>query len=129
MIKKVLKIFLIIYLFFVSLNTDAVAVNLNTDLFNNLNSIQSVNHNGNTIYNEVSEYGKFIVPASSTESIVLSKKQNDSSSSFGGYKDLLVPENHQFSLLLSYLYNKSYLDLSKNLNNKRFLTELSPNAP
>lgn len=129
MIKKVLKIFFIIYLFFVSLNTDAIAVNLNNDLFNNLNSIQSVNHNGNTIYGDVSEYGKFIVPASSTESIVLSQKQNDSSSSSGGCKDLFVPENYQFSLLLSYLYNKSYLDLSKNINNKHFLTELSPNAP
>ncbi len=129
MIKKVLKIFFIIYLLFVSFNTDALAVNLSTDLFNNLNSIQSVNHNDNTIYSDVSEYGKFIVPASSTESIVLSKKQNDPSSSSSGHRDLFVPENYQFSLLLSYLYNKSYLDLNKNINNKRFLTELSPNAP
>ena len=114
---------------FVSFNTDALAVNLSTDLFNNLNSIQSVNHNDNTIYSDVSEYGKFIVPASSTESIVLSKKQNDPSSSSSCHRDLFVPENYQFSLLLSYLYNKSYLDLNKNINNKRFLTELSPNAP
>lgn len=128
--KNILKIFLIVYLFFVSINTNTFAVDLSQSAFTALNSIQTIEHNENTIYNEKSQFEKFIVPTSRTsESIIFSQKKNDSDSGFGGFKDLLIPEDSQFSLLLSYIYNKSCLDLDNNSINKKFLTEISPNAP
>lgn len=128
--KNILKIFLIVYLFFISLNTNAIAVDIDCNTLSALNSIQAVDHNENSIYNENSQFGKFIVPtARNSESMIFSQKNDNSNSAFGGFKDLLLPEDSQFTLLLSYIYNKSYLTLNNNLVNQRLLTNISPNAP
>lgn len=125
--KNIIKLFLIIYLFFVSLNTNTFAANFY--LPQNINCNQAVDE-GHFVYNGTQKFEKFIVPSTRvSESVIFSKNNNDSNAAFGGFKDCLNPANHQFSLLLSYVYNKSYLIGNKQPGEKIFLTEIFPNAP
>lgn len=124
--KNVIKLFLIIYLFFVSLNTNTFAANLH--LPQNVNCIQAVDKI-DSVYNGTQKFEKFIVPSTRVNESVIFSKNNNSNTAFGGFKDCLSPANHQFSLLLFYAYNKSYLIGNKQPGEKIFLTEIFPNAP
>jgi len=127
--KNVLRLLLIAYLFFVSLCNCVYSIETNIPTFlHDIDKIESVNSN-NAIYNENSNFEKFLVPVSVENQSFLCQKNNNLSFSFGGFKDCLTPASHQFLLLLSYIYNKSYLVNENYKQNLSFLTEIFPNAP
>lgn len=127
MMKYIARLFLIVYLFFVSLSVNA-AENLHCD-FHSLSVIQ-VPVTQAPVYLEASNIEKFIVPAAkNSETIIVSAKGYNQNSVFKGFRDKLTPENPQFSLLLSYIYNKSYLHNGYNSINRIVLSEINPNAP
>lgn len=82
------------------------------------------------VYKNINKSEKSIAPSTrNNTTLILSTKNDDTNSTFETFRGQLTPENRQFSLLLSYLYNKSYLENIFNFHNKQLLSEISPNAP
>lgn len=125
--KKIIHIFCIIFLFFMTVNVDLTAIN-NFD-GSVADSIQSID-NTFTVYNNTKSNEKVIAPSSaSNHAEIFQNKNSDNKSSFGGFKNALTPAASQFSLLLSYIYNKSYLENNLISSRKTFLSQIYPNAP
>lgn len=126
--KQVIRIFLIVYLFFVTLNANAIGVK-SVDIQSQINIIQT--ESSQTLYIEgKSTAAKYIIPANQNDaSVIFASQKEDNNSNFSNFKNGISPGNHQFSLLLTYIYNKSGLNY-KNTNNYNYpQTEISPNAP
>lgn len=127
--KNIIKILFIAFIFVCSLCISKTTINTHNVVSSICNNVISQQEN-NEFYNTVTNTHKFIIPTHKTsESIILSKKNNDNLSSFGGFKNLLTPDSNQFILLLSYIYNKSRLSDNFKLSTTKLLTEISPNAP
>ena len=125
--KKIIQIFCIIFLFFMTVNLNLTE--LNTVNEKSINSIQTLD-NTFTLFNNTKTNDKVIVLSSThNSSEIFQNKNSDKKSSFGGFKNSLTPTNSQFSLLLSYIYNKSYLENQLISSRKTFLSEIYPNAP
>lgn len=125
--KKIIQIFCIIFLFFMTVNLNLTE--LNTVNEKSINSIQTLD-NTFTLFNNTKTNDKVIVLSSTHNSSEIFQNKNfDKKSSFGGFKNSLTPTNSQFSLLLSYIYNKSYLENQLISSRKTFLSEIYPNAP
>jgi len=125
--KKIIQIFCIIFLFFMTVNLNLTE--LNTVNEKSINSIQTLD-NTFTVFNNTKTNDKVIVLSSThNHSEIFQNKNSDKKSSFGGFKNSLTPTNSQFSLLLSYIYNKSYLENKLIASRKTFLSEIYPNAP
>ena len=102
---------------------------LNTVNEKSINSIQTLD-NTFTLFKNTKTNDKVIVLSSThNSSEIFQNKNSDKKSSFGGFKNSLTPTNSQFSLLLSYIYNKSYLENQLISSRKTFLSEIYPNAP
>lgn len=125
--KKIIQIFCIIFLFFMTVNLNLTE--LNTVNEKSINSIQTLD-NTFKLFNNTKTNDKVIVLSSThNSSEIFQNKNSDKKSSFGGFKNSLTPTNSQFSLLLSYIYNKSYLENQLISSRKTFLSEIYPNAP
>lgn len=125
--KIIIQIFCIIFLFFMTVNLNLTE--LNTVNEKSINSIQTLD-NTFTLFNNTKTNDKVIVLSSThNSSEIFQNKNSDKKSSFGGFKNSLTPTNSQFSLLLSYIYNKSYLENQLISSRKTFLSEIYPNAP
>lgn len=127
--KKVFKIFIVAYLLFTSLFVNASEIGFVAGN-NVLNNVIQAESSSVPSYKNTSNAEKHIAPVSRTDSaVIFSSKDNDFNTTFGEFKGGLLPANHQFSLLVSYLYNKSYLENAPITSNKPFFTEICPNAP
>lgn len=127
--KLLYKFFVILFIFFITLNTNTVEANLDLQQPHKSEQIIQLADKENSIYNKTSQDVKYLVPISRTTDSIIFQKNNGNDFNFGGFKDNLAPTNIQFKLLLSYIYNKSYLIDNRSTQNKLFLTEISPNAP
>lgn len=127
--KNIIKVLFIAFIFICSLCISKNAMNTYNVVPTQYNNTISQTQNNEVYNNLTNNTHKFIIPAhKTTESIILSKKNNNYSS-FGGYKNLLIPDSNQFLLLLSYIYNKSRLSDKSKFRTEYLLTEISPNAP
>lgn len=128
MMKNLMKLFLIVFMFFTTLSANAGELNIN-HLESNINTIQTESSQIPYI-EEKTTTPKHYAPANqNTVAMLFSSIKNDSNTNFTSYKNGVSPKNHQFSLLVSYIYNKSYL-LTETFRTKNFpLTEINRNAP
>lgn len=128
MMKNLMKLFLIVFMFFTTLSANAGELNIN-HLKININTIQTESSQIPYIEGKTTT-PKYYAPANqNTVAMLFSSIKNDSNTNFTNYKNGVSPENHQFSLLVSYIYNKSYL-LTETFRTKNFpLTEINRNAP
>lgn len=127
--KYFIKLFFVIYLFFASACVNIADINHNivAQKTNNAMFLDSAEF---PVYKNINKSEKSIAPSTrNNTTIILSTKNDDTNSTFETFRGQLTPENRQFSLLLSYLYNKSYLENIFNFHNKQLLSEISPNAP
>ena len=102
--------------------------NLSIDFSPVTNTIQATDNN-NTIYKSDTKSVKYLVSSNYTNTNVIFQKKENSKKIFYGFKNIIPPESSQFSLLLTYIYNKSYLRKNFVSLKRRYLSELSPNAP
>lgn len=126
--KILYKFFAIAFIFLVTLTSNTVEARVSLQQCNTVHAIQ-VADSDNILYNKNSNDTKYLVPINRTSSAIIFQKNNGNDFNFGGFKDKISPANVQFKLLLSYIYNKSYLIDNRFSENKPFLTEISPNAP
>ena len=127
--KYFIRLFFVIYLFFASACVNIADINHNivAQKTNNAMFLDSAEF---PVYKNINKSEKSIAPSTrNNTTIILSTKNDDTNSTFETFRGQLTPENRQFSLLLSYLYNKSYLENNFNFHNKQLLSEISPNAP
>ncbi len=126
--KNLMKLFLIVFMFFATLGANAGELNVN-HLTNHINTIQTESSQKPYIEGKTAT-PKYYAPANqNTVAVLFSSIKNDSNTNFTNYKNGVSPENNQFSLLISYIYNKSYL-LTETFRTKNFpLTEINRNAP
>ena len=124
--KRIIKIFFIVYLFLASLCVNAMELNIN--LPQQTNAVQTLD-NKNAIYNSPTENEKFLVSSNHYQTSVICQKRDNSNSAFNSFKDGVSPASGQFQLLISYIYNKSYLRDNTDYLERTFLSEISPNAP
>ncbi len=127
--KYFIRLFFVIYLFFASACVNIADINHNivAQKTNNAMFLDSAEF---PVYKNINKSEKSIAPSTrNNTTIILSTKNDDTNSTFETFRGQLTPENRQFSLLLSYLYNKSYLENIFNFHNKQLLSEISPNAP
>lgn len=124
--KSVFRIFFIIYLFVVSccLNT----FGSNSISIKQSNEIQMLNSE-NIIKSSPDKNINYIVSSNTSANTVLFQKKDDYKFLFNGYRDIVRPDNSQFSLLISYIYNKSYLKKNIIPPEKIYLSQIIPNAP
>ncbi|MBD5402312.1 hypothetical protein HDR58_05875 [bacterium] len=125
--KRIFKLALIVFIFFISLTANAA--DIHTPLPQAASFVQTFDSN-DAVYNSASKVEKFIVPSNGTnEFIVIQKNNSDLNKSFTGFKNNICPSDSQFAQLLSYIYNKTYLQEKNLLISRIYHTEISPNAP
>lgn len=101
--------------------------NLSIDFSPVTNTIQATDNN--TIYQSDTKSVKYLVSSNYTNTNVIFQKKENSKNLFSGLKNIIPPESSQFSLLLTYIYNKSYLRKNFTSLKRDYLSEISPNAP
>lgn len=101
--------------------------NLSIDFSPVTNTIQATDNN--TIYQSDTKSVKYLVSSNYTHTNVIFQKKENSKNLFSGLKNIIPPESSQFSLLLTYIYNKSYLRKNFVCLKRNYLSEISPNAP
>lgn len=127
--KYFIRLFFVIYLFFASACVNIADINHNI-VAQKTNNVMFLDSAEFPVYKNINKSEKSIAPSTrNNTTIILSTKNDDTNSTFETFRGQLTPENRQFSLLLSYLYNKSYLENIFNFHNKQLLSEISPNAP
>lgn len=123
--KIIVRLFLIMCLFFATMCSNVA--NLSIDFSPVTNTIQATDNN--TIYQSDTKSVKYLVSSNYTNTNVISQKKENSKNLFSGFKNIIPPESSQFSLLLTYIYNKSYLRKNFVCLKRNYLSEISPNAP
>ena len=123
--KIIVRLFLIMCLFFATMCSNVA--NLSIDFSPVTNTIQATDNN--TIYQSDSKSVKYLVSSNYTNTNVIFQKKENSKNLFSGLKNIIPPESSQFSLLLTYIYNKSYLRKNFVCLKRNYLSEISPNAP
>ena len=123
--KIILRLFLIMCLFFATMCSNVA--NLSIDFSPVTNTIQATDNN--TIYQSDTKSVKYLVSSNYTNTNVIFQKKENSKNLFSGLKNIIPPESSQFSLLLTYIYNKSYLRKNFVCLKRNYLSEISPNAP
>ena len=123
--KIIVRLFLIMCLFFATMCSNVA--NLSIDFSPVTNTIQATENN--TIYQSDTKSVKYLVSSNYTNTNVIFQKKENSKNLFSGFKNIIPPESSQFSLLLTYIYNKSYLRENFVCLKRNYLSEISPNAP
>lgn len=123
--KIIVRLFLIMCLFFATMCSNVA--NLSIDFSPLTNTIQATDNN--TIYQSDTKSVKYLVSSNYTNTNVIFQKKENSKNLFSGLKNIIPPESSQFSLLLTYIYNKSYLRKNFVCLKRNYLSEISPNAP
>lgn len=123
--KIIARLFLIMCLFFATMCSNVA--NLSIDFSPVTNTIQATDNN--TIYQSDTKSVKYLVSSNYTNTNVIFQKKENSKNLFSGLKNIIPPESSQFSLLLTYIYNKSYLRKNFVCLKRNYLSEISPNAP
>lgn len=123
--KIIVRLFLIMCLFFATMCSNVA--NLSIDFSPVTNTIQATDNN--TIYKSDTKSVKYLVSSNYTNTNVIFQKKENSKKIFYGFKNIIPPESSQFSLLLTYIYNKSYLRKNFVSLKRSYLSEISPNAP
>lgn len=123
--KIIVRLFLIMCLFFATMCSNVA--NLSIDFSPVTNTIQATDNN--TIYQSDTKSVKYLVSSNYTNTNVIFQKKENSKNLFSGLKNIIPPESSQFSLLLTYIYNKSYLRRNFVCLKRNYLSEISPNAP
>lgn len=123
--KIIVRLFLIMCLFFATMCSNVT--NLSIDFSPVTNTIQATDNN--TIYQSDTKSVKYLVSSNYTNTNVIFQKKENSKNLFSGFKNIIPPESPQFSLLLTYIYNKSYLRKNFGCLKRYYLSEISPNAP
>lgn len=123
--KIIVRLFLIMCLFFATMCSNVA--NLSIDFSPVTNTIQATDNN--TIYQSDTKSVKYLVSHNYTNTNVIFQKKENSKNLFSGFKNIIPPESSQFSLLLTYIYNKSYLRKNFVCLKRNYLSEISPNAP
>lgn len=123
--KIIVRLFLIMCLFFATMCSNVA--NLSIDFSPVTNTIQATDNN--TIYKSDTKSVKYLVSSNYTNTNVIFQKKENSKKIFYGFKNIIPPESSQFSLLLTYIYNKSYLRKDFVSLKRIYLSEISPNAP
>lgn len=123
--KSIVRLFLIMCLFFATMCSNVA--NLSIDFSPVTNTIQATDNN--TIYQSDTKSVKYLVSPNYTNTNVIFQKKENSKNLFSGFKNIIPPESSQFSLLLTYIYNKSYLRKNFVCLKRYYLSEISPNAP
>lgn len=123
--KIIVRLFLIMCLFFATMCSNVA--NLSIDFSPVTNTIQATDNN--TIYQSDTKSVKYLVSSNYTNTNVIFQKKENSKNLFSGLKNIIPPESSQFSLLLTYIYNKSYLRKNFVCIKRDYLSEISPNAP
>lgn len=123
--KIIVRLFLIMCLFFATMCSNVA--NLSIDFSPVTNTIQATDNN--TIYQSDTKNVKYLVSSNYTNTNVIFQKKENSKNLFSGLKNIIPPESSQFSLLLTYIYNKSYLRKNFVCLKRNYLSEISPNAP
>lgn len=123
--KIIVRLFLIMCLFFATMCSNVA--NLSIDFSPVTNTIQATDNN--TIYQSDTKSVKYLVSSNYTNTNVILQKKENSKNLFSGLKNIIPPESSQFSLLLTYIYNKSYLRKNFVCLKRNYLSEISPNAP
>lgn len=123
--KIIVRLFLIMCLFFATMCSNVA--NLSIDFSPVTNTIQATDNN--TIYQSDTKSVKYLVSPNYTNTNVIFQKKENSKNLFSGFKNIIPPESSQFSLLLTYIYNKSYLRKNFVCLKRNYLSEISPNAP
>lgn len=123
--KAIARLFLIMCLFFATIYSNVA--NLSTDFSPIRNTIQASDEN--TIYQTDTRNVKYLVSSNFTNTGIIFQKKDNSKKIFSGFKNIIPPESTQFSLLITYIYNKSYLRKNFVSLKRDYLSEISPNAP
>lgn len=123
--KIIVRLFLIMCLFFATMCSNVA--NLSIDFSPVTNTIQATDNN--TIYQSDTKSVKYLVSSNYTNTNVILQKKENSKNLFSGLKNIIPPESSQFSILLTYIYNKSYLRKNFVCLKRNYLSEISPNAP
>ena len=123
--KIIVRLFLIMCLFFATMCSNVANLSINFSPVTN--SIQATDNN--TIYQSDTKSVKYLVSSNYTNTNVIFQKKENSKNLFSGLKNIIPPESSQFSLLLTYIYNKSYLRKNFVCLKRDYLSEISPNAP
>ena len=123
--KAIARLFLIMCLFFATMYSNVA--NLSTDFSPIRNTIQASDEN--TIYQTDTRNAKYLVSSNFTNTGIIFQKKDNSKKIFSGFKNIIPPESTQFSLLITYIYNKSYLRKNFVSLKRDYLSEISPNAP
>lgn len=123
--KIIVRLFLIMCLFFATMCSNVA--NLSIDFSPVTNTIQATDNN--TIYKSDTKSVKYLVSSNYTNTNAIFQKKENSKKIFYGFKNIIPPESSQFSLLLTYIYNKSYLRKNFVCLKRYYLSEISPNAP
>lgn len=123
--KIIVRLLLIMCLFFATMCSNVA--NLSIDFSPVTNTIQATDNN--TIYQSDTKNVKYLVSSNYTNTNVIFQKKENSKNLFSGFKNIIPPESSQFSLLLTYIYNKSYLRKNFVCLKRNYLSEISPNAP
>lgn len=123
--KIIVRLFLIMCLFFATMCSNVA--NLSIDFSPVTNTIQATDNN--TIYQSDTKSVKYLVSSNYTNTNVIFQKKENSKNLFSGFKNIIPPESSQFSLLLTYIYNKSYIRKNFVCLKRNYLSEISPNAP
>ena len=123
--KIIVRLFLIMCLFFATMCSNVA--NLSIDFSPVTNTIQATDNN--TIYQSDTKSVKYLVSSNYTNTNAIFQKKENSKNLFSGFKNIIPPESSQFSLLLTYIYNKSYLRKNFVCLKRNYLSEISPNAP
>ena len=119
--KIIVRLFLIMCLFFATMCSNVA--NLSIDFSPVTNTIQATDNN--TIYQSDTKSVKYLLSSNYTNTNVIFQKKENSKKIFYGFKNIIPPESSQFSLLLTYIYNKSYLRKNSASLKRDYLSEIS----
>lgn len=101
------------------------------EFINTPNEIVNIEQSKTTpTFKKVVHSEKYIISASVRDySTIISCKRNYDNFNYGNSREKLISNSTQFSLLIAYLYNKTYLKIHLAENKQQLLATIKPNAP
>lgn len=125
--KIVMRIILVLMIFFTSLAVQASGVE--SLQMKNSSAIVVENYNTKIANYDSFSNQEFVTQNSNSQEFYISNLKNNNNSGFGAIGNKYCPICRQFSLMISYMYSKSYFSAYLDIHKKTFLTEICPNAP
>ncbi len=125
--KTIIRLVLILMMFLTSIVAQANEVCSLSEKQNDVSVIKNINYQFNSF--DYCEHQEIIAQNVKSQELFVKTENDNQDFNFNNLNNKYCSASKQFTLMLSYMYSKSYFAQGNSLLWRTFLTEINPNAP